>query len=265
MTTLPGSSHFHGAPRGCGRDNCDLTQIEEVDVLCRTHGALLVLSRIPPRSRYILGFIVFVLAAVAFFIAPMLDSSLPVFLVLGGAGLALLGLPLRMFPVAGRSIVAGWVVACPLAFVFNRPFDGASQLVLTVITLAVTLGWVLRLGRSAIETNKLADSAGGVFGAALIATCLGVAGLAGMLWLATARSGDDTNARLPQALSTPLAWIGWLTVIFVAVALSGFAAVRSTARWSDRESWLIESRAAKEICLVEQPRPVRRVGEESTA
>jgi len=229
--------------RGCGRDDCDDSQLEKVNVLCRTHGALLILAGISPRLRFLLGAVVCVVPAVGFFIAPMIDSPVPVFLVLAGAGLAVVAPPLRLFPVAGRAVVAGWVVACVLAFVLSRPEGGAFRPALTVIALLVALGWALRLGLSAVEINGSTDSAGDVEGAAFIATCLGVAGGAGVLWLATAGPGDDTAARLPHALSTPLAWIAWLTIIFGALALGGFAAVRGTARWSDRAARLIKSPA----------------------
>ena len=129
--------------QGCGRDNCDVTLIESVDLLCRTHGALLVFNWIPPRWRYLLGVLACVLAWAAFFYAPVFNNVVPIFVVLAVAGVAAVGLPLRLFPVAGRCIVIGWAVACALAFALSRPHGTAFQDVVTVIALVLAFGWAL--------------------------------------------------------------------------------------------------------------------------
>ncbi|MFF5294397.1 hypothetical protein [Paractinoplanes globisporus] len=234
-------SSLHRERRGCGRPGCDASEPSDVRVLCRAHGAWLVLAGIPPRTRYSLGAAACVLTAIAFFVAPLLDNALPIFIVLGAAGLVVVALPLRNFPVAGRSVGAGWVVACVLAFVLNDPHGGAFRPVITVIALLLALGWTVRLSGKAATTNRLAGPDGGVAGAALIGACLGVASAAGLLWLTATAPSDGSVLRLPRDMSAPLAWVAWLTIIFAALALGAFAAVRGTVRWSDPEQRLIAS------------------------
>ncbi|MGR6320028.1 hypothetical protein Q2K19_25735 [Micromonospora soli] len=217
-----------------------MTLIEPVDLLCRTHGALLVFNGVSQRLRYVLGVLACALTWAAFFAAPALNNVIPIFVVLVAAGAAVVALPLRRFPVAGRSIAIGWVIACVLAPVLDRPRGAAFQIVVAVIAIVLALGWALRLGRSAAELNKMADSSGGVAGAALVATLLGVATAAGLLWLATGTARSDPTTHLPAGLAIPLAWTAWLALGFAVVASTGFAAVLGTAGWSDHESWLIE-------------------------
>lgn len=238
-TTSFGMPVSSGTVKGCGQTDCDATLIESVDLLCRTHGALLVFNEVSQRMRILLGVLTCALTWAAFFAAPTLNNAVPIFVVLSAAGAAVVALPLRHFPVAGKAIVIGWVVACAVAPVFQRPHGEAFQTVITVIAILLALGWALRLGRSAAERNKMADSSGGVAGAALVAASLGVAAAAGLLWLGTVMVESEPAAALPGGLAAPLAWTGWLAIGFAVAASVGFAAVLGTAGWSDQTSWLI--------------------------
>jgi hypothetical protein len=146
------------------------------------------------------------------------------------AGLAVVALPLRLFPIAGRFISLGWAVACALASTLDEPHGAVFRSVVTVLAVALALGWALRLASSAAVRNKMADSSGGVPGAALVAACLGVAIAATLLWLAAGSA----------ALATPLAWAIWVALASALLASTGFAAVAGTAGWLDRSEWFID-------------------------
>jgi hypothetical protein len=261
MTTMLGyPSNSPGATRGCGRDDCEPDDLGPVSVFCRTHGALLVLRRLSLRVRYALGAAACVLTALAFYFAPIAGNSLPIFFVLAGAGLAVTGLPLRHFPVAGRSAVAGWAVACGLSFVLTHSHGSAFRPVLTVVALVVAAGWATRLSQRAITTNKAADSIGGIPGAPLIAACLGVAAGASVLRFAGVAPANSGGPWVAQLLVTPMTWLAWMAVIFIAFALCGFAAIHSVTRWTAGESRLIATpRRPDKLASVRQPsRSVRR-------
>ncbi len=236
MATASPSTPRSGAVTGCGRRDCDERLIEPVDVVCRTHGAVLVLSNMPPRTRYLLGVLACALAWVAFFAGPAMNTGIPVYLALAAAGAAIVITPLRLFPVAGRAIAIGWALSCAVAPVL-RPGNPAFTAVLTTIALAVMAGWALRLSRTAAELNKMADSTGGAPGAALVATCLGTAIAAVLLRLAT--GGHDPVRRLPSALGPAFGWSAGLALGAAILALAGFGAVLGSSGWARREDWLI--------------------------
>ncbi|GIH16645.1 hypothetical protein [Rugosimonospora africana] len=226
-----------GTVEGCGLADCDP---KPVDVLCRDHGALLVFKEIPPRTRYVLGVLACALIWAAFFAAPALNNIVPTFVVLALAGAGIVVLPLRTFPVAGRSILAGWIIACALAPVLDRPHHKAFQIVATVIVFAIAIGWAVRLSRSAADLNKRADSSGGVAGAAFVAAGLAIAAVTALLWLLTGPPGSDPATHLPAALRAPLIWSVRVMLGVTVVAWAGFAAGLGTDAWRDRGLRLIK-------------------------
>src|SRR6266516_2522569 len=127
----------------CPQDNCDHSKTLATDLFCGSHDRFL-----PFAQRWTTGSRRASIVAGAaliygcFALAAQSGSWLPVFLVYALIGLAVVGLPLRVFPTTVRVAVAVWLVACAatLIYHFTGPHSRAIMVTALLITAACGLG-----------------------------------------------------------------------------------------------------------------------------
>ena len=123
---------------GCGRGTTLVT-----DLYCTAHDRFLPLVRNWTNGARVTAIVISAaLVYGCFALAAQSSSWLPLFFVYATIGLGIVGLPLRLFPVAVRVTVLLWCVACALSFAYHLASARAHGVMVTtlIIVAACALG-----------------------------------------------------------------------------------------------------------------------------
>ncbi len=104
---------FPSPARGCPIVGCDPVRVGPVDLYCADHERLIPFSAARfGKARWFVVNLVRVAVCGVFVLAAWLEISLPLFVLLAAAGLAVAVLPLYRFPFTSKVVAAAWLLAC---------------------------------------------------------------------------------------------------------------------------------------------------------
>lgn len=128
---------------GCEEQACDWSELEPVDVYCRSHERLLPLGgERGGRRRAVMINAARVVACLAFVLSAQFRTAVPLLIVAVGGGCALVGLQLRRYPTAWRVAVASWVIAGAVALGLYLARAGVHPVLVTIVLFAVAAAYL---------------------------------------------------------------------------------------------------------------------------
>jgi hypothetical protein len=211
---------------GCPESDCAPGPIEAHDVYCRTHDRLLPFSTpAPTRTRWFVVNLLRALVCGVFTVTAQTASPLPMTVLAALTGAAVLGLPLRHYPVGRAAALALWVLACAALTLTAVTGTHGHRIIGTVALALVAAAW------TGWTSATLTDRAVGFWGRrsrpvgrsggrapGWIASAMAVVPAAALSSLVLARGPSGWLLRLPAVR-------GWLLV----AAVGGLAGAVLTA------------------------------------
>jgi hypothetical protein len=206
------------AVAGCGEPSCGAGQICSTDVYCE-HDRFLPTVRWTTAGRITFALTWRVAVCAAFLASAQLRASLPVYIAVVALGAAMLGLPLRRFPVAGPAAVIAWMALCIIVPVSLNSSDADNDTVITVAAIATLTVWLVSFVRFAfLDSNH--DTQDDLVAEASFISALALAGVCA----AVSAVADLPYARdvlvIPEAAKEPLP-----VIALIGVAGAGLAAL----------------------------------------
>lgn len=203
---------------GCPETACDPAPIKAHDLYCRTHDRLLpYATSTPTRARWFVVNLLRSLVCGVFALTAQIASPVPVMVLALLVGVAVLGLPLRHYPVGRAVAICLWLLICAVGTLAALTGTHGHRVIGTVSLALIALAWLgwvnaavtdaargarTRAGR--IRRPDGGDRPGGR-AAGVIASGLATVPLALAVNLLLAHGPSDWLLRLPEVR-------GWLLV-----------------------------------------------------